>query len=184
MGHRRHGWRTLLLDGLTGLLLAAALALLVRERLLPALAEREIADPGERIPADLLLVDAATGDTLALRDAGPVVLLAVLSTCPSCERAMPAWRRAVAASGVRIRALLVGDGESEAAWAAERLPGAAPLRPADPGPFLRRTRIRVVPTALAIGPDGRLLARREGILNANEIEALRSAAAAPLRTAP
>lgn len=165
----RGSWLRRLGNAVTGLTLVGAVALLVRDRALPALREREVADPGEAVPAEILALDLVSGDTVALRDAGPTALLAVLSTCPACERSADAWREALTQAPGRLRLLLVGDSpDTEAAWAARRIPGAIPLVPLDREEALRRLRIRAVPTAVSISLDGVLLARREGGVSAEE----------------
>jgi hypothetical protein len=42
------------------------------------------------------------------------------------------------------------------------------LQPLDTAGFLSALRIRVVPTAFTVGIDGRMLDRREGVLNAED----------------
>ncbi|MFO7588657.1 MAG: hypothetical protein R6X22_11360 [Gemmatimonadota bacterium] len=178
-------WKTWLVNGATGLALVAAVGLLVRDRVLPSLRERGIADPGERVPAELRVVDLARGDTIALRRLGPSTLLAVLSTCPACERSAPAWRDALGRSPGRLGVLLLGNADREAEWAAREIPGAEAFLPLDREELLRRLRIRVVPTALAISPGGVLLERREGPVGPDEAAELLSAPAGrPATTAP
>lgn len=171
---RTHGsWSARLANAATAGVLVAAAALVARDRALPALRERAVADPGERVPASLRAVDLRRGDTVALGGTGPSALLAVLSTCPACGRSAAAWREALGSAPGRLRLLLIGDPpDAEAAWAARELPGAVPLLPLDRDATLRLLRIRAVPTALTISPDGRLLARREGGVSADEARSL------------
>jgi hypothetical protein len=182
----RGSWRTWAGNAATGAVLLGAVALLVRDRALPALRERAVADPGEEVPSELRALDLERGDTVALREVGPGALLAVLSTCPACERSAGAWREALGDAPGRLRLLLLGDPpEAEAAWAARTIPGAVPLVPLDRYETLRRLRIRAVPTALTISSDGVLLARREGRVSAEDaVRILATVAPRTAETAP
>jgi hypothetical protein len=165
----RGSWIARLGNAATGLVLVGAVALLAYDRALPALRERSVADPGEPVPEELLALDLERGDTVSLADTGPATLLAVLSTCPACERSAGAWREALAETPGRLLLLLVGESpDAEAAWAARLIPGAVALLPLDRPETLRRLRIRTVPTAVSISPDGELLSRREGGISSDE----------------
>lgn len=179
---KRGRWMAWLLNGSTGLVLVAAAGLLVRDRVVPSLRERSIADPGERVPEELRVLDLARGDTIALGALGPATLLAVLSTCPACERSAPAWREALARSPGRLGVLLLGEAEGEADWAAREIPGATALLPLDRPELVRRLRIRVVPTTLAISAEGTLLVRREGPLSPDEAADLLASSGRPHST--
>ncbi|MDT8435548.1 MAG: hypothetical protein RRA92_02215 [Gemmatimonadota bacterium] len=174
---RRETWAGRSGNILTALLLALALGLLARDRLLPALAEWRAVDPGEGIPADLKAVREATGDTVALRALAPATILAVLPTCPACERSAPAWRTAARAGGGRLHVLVLGG--APGSWAADHLPEASVLTPLDEPALLERLRIRVVPTALVLAADGSLRARDEGVLPDERIAALLAPDGAP-----
>lgn len=166
---RRGSWIVRLGNVATGLVLVGAVALLAHDRALPAFRERSVADPGEPVPEELLALDLVRGDTVRLGDTGPATLLAVLSTCPACERSAGAWREALAEAPGRLLLLLVGESpDAEAAWAARLIPGAVALLPLDRPETLRRLRIRTVPTALSISLDGELLSRREGGVSSDE----------------
>ncbi len=174
------------INGLTAAALAAALGLVMGERVIPAVRASRFVDPGERIPRDLLLRDLSTGDTVALVDLAPATFLAFLSTCPACESAAPAWRSALEQPGRgRLIAMAVGDEPDGLEWAARELPeGIAVLQPLSTPKLLSALRIRLVPTALAVGPAGTLLDRVEGVIGqdrARRLLALPSGGATPPR---
>ena len=154
-----------LLNGLTAVALAVALGFVIRDRVGPALRERRIVDPGERIPGGILMRDLSTGDTVPLADLAPATVLVFLTTCPACESSTPAWREALArAPGSRLITVAVGDHPDAQAWTAREFPGTATLEPLDVAGFLSTMRIQVVPTAFSVGADGSMLDRREGVL--------------------
>ena len=165
-GRRSMDW---MLNGLTVIALAVAFGLVARDRVIPALRERRIVDPGEQVPAGIQLRDLSTGDTLTLGSLAPATLLVFLTTCPSCERSTPAWREALErAPDSRLIAVSVGTDPDAAAWTARELPGMTTLRPLDTAGFLSALRIRVVPTAFTVGITGRMLDRREGVLSPDD----------------
>lgn len=165
-GRRRMDW---LLNGLTVVALAVAIGLVARDRVVPALRERRIVDPGERIPAGILLRNLSTGDTVTLGSLAPATILVFLTTCPACGSSTPAWREALGrAPDSKLITVAVGNHPDAAAWTARELPGMPTLQPLDMAGFLGALRIQVVPTAFSIGIDGRMLDRREGVLSPDE----------------
>jgi len=159
----------LLLNGMTVIALAVAFGLVARDRVLPALRERRIVDPGERVPSGILLRDLSTGDTVTLGSLAPAAALVFLTTCPACERSTPAWREALErAPGSRLITVAVGNHPDAVGWTNRELPGMKTLQPLDLAGFLSALRIQVVPTAFSVGPDGRMLDRREGVLTSDE----------------
>jgi hypothetical protein len=164
-----------LLNLITVLALVLASGLLVRDRILPAIRESRIVDPGESIPDGLRLLDLATGDTVELADLAPVTSLALLTACPSCERSAPAWRRALEAPGKdasRFIAIAIREDPGTRDWLLRELPGTRAFQPVDTDRFLNLLRIEVVPTVLTIGDDRRLEHRREGVLTPDEAASL------------
>lgn len=156
-----------LLNLLTVLALLLAAGLVSRDRILPAIRERRIVDPGEAVPAGLRLEDLTTGDTVELADLAPVTSLALLASCPSCERSAPAWREALETAeidGSRFVAIAIREEHATRDWLLRELPGVRALRPLEVERFLDLLRIEVVPTVLAIGEDGRLARRLEGVI--------------------
>jgi hypothetical protein len=158
-----------LLNGMTLIALAVACGLVTRDRILPALRERKIVDPGDRVPAGMLLRNLSTGDTVDLGGLVPATFLVFLTTCPACESSTPAWRDALGrAPESRLITVAVGDHPDAVAWTARELPGRTTLQPLDVAGFLNALRIRVVPTAFSIGTEGRMLDRRAGILSPHD----------------
>jgi hypothetical protein len=153
-------------------MVAGALALLARERLVPWLAERSIVDPGDPVGAELALLDAASGRAIALGPDSARLVFVFRSTCEACERASPGWTRLAETSGVA--AIAVGLEPAERAWryARSRLPAARPAVPADPERFTRQLRIRTIPTTLVIDRLGRLVERRVGPLEDRDVDRL------------
>ncbi len=178
-GRRSMDW---MLNGLTVVALALAFGLVARDRVIPALRESRVVDPGELLPTGIRLRDLTTGDTVALESLAPATFLVFLTTCPACERSTPAWREAIdRAPGSRLIAVSVGDDPDADAWTARELPGTITLQPLDTAEFLSVLRIPVVPAAFAIGRDGRMLDRREGVLDP---EGARTLLTAPLARGP
>ncbi len=156
-------------NGLTVIALLVAAGLVARDRVMPALRDRRIVDPGEQIPTGLLLRDISTGDTVNLGSLSPAAVLVFLTTCPACERSTPAWREALGrAPDSRLIAVSIGDGQDAAAWTARELQGVTTLQPLDTAEFLTALRIHVVPTVFTVGVHGRMLDRREGVLSPDE----------------
>jgi len=172
--------RETVLNLLTVLALLSAAALLLHDRGLPAIRDLLRVDPGQTVPGDLRLRKLPTGDTVRLADLSPLTLFVFLSTCPSCERTTPAWREALDSerSDPRRFAAITLDGPGAVAWASQELPGVPLLEPLDRRRFTARLGIEVVPTAIAIGTDGRMIQRREGVLEPAEIRALLHASTA------
>lgn len=172
---RRHR----MMDLGTALMVLAAAALLVESRLLPAWRARGIVEVGDRVPGELAVEVLATGDTLALRAGTPTLLLIFQSDCPACARAVPPWRRLLARSGTRVRALAVGleRKASALAWVRAKLPRALGARPLDAPSFLRRLAVGRVPATILVGPDDRLLHRRGGVPTAFAVDSLSELAA-------
>jgi len=163
------------LNLLTVLALLSAAGLLLRDRGLPAIRDLRRVDPGQPVPGGLRLRQLPTGDTVRLVELSPLTLLFFLSTCPSCERSTPAWREALKSEvpdPPRFAAVSLGDGPGAVEWASRELPGVRLLEPLDLRRLTTRLGIDVVPTVIAIGPDGRLIERREGVLEPGEARAL------------
>lgn len=163
-----------LLDLGTALMVVAAAALVVEDRLLPAWRATRVVEPGERVPVHLSVRALATGDTLAVTAGTPTLLLFYRSDCPACERAVPGWRRLVDRGGGRLRTLAVGleDEATALAWVRAELPRALGVRPVEAPDFLRRLRVRRVPTTMLVGADGRLLYRRSAVPTPAEVRRL------------
>jgi hypothetical protein len=156
-----------LLNVVTVLALFVATGVVIRDRILPAIEERRIVEPGEPIPDGLQLLDLSTGDTVELAALAPVTSLALLTSCPSCERSAPVWRQALAAPGSdanRFVAIAIREVAGTREWLRRELPDTRAFRPLDADRFLSLLRIEVVPTVLTIGDDGRLERRREGVI--------------------
>lgn len=166
--------RQRLLDLGTALMVVAAAALVAEDRLLPAWRAARVVEPGERVPAHLSVRALATGDTMAVVAGVPTLLLFYRSDCPACERAAPGWRRLVERGGGRLRTLAAGLEEEEAAlaWVRAELPRALGVKPVGGADFLRRLRVRRVPTTVLVGADGRLLHRRSAVPTAAEVRRL------------
>ena len=158
----------------TGLMLLAALALLVGDRLGPAWRSARAVEVGGLLPAGLRVRSLAAGDTLSVAGAGPTLLLFFRSDCPACARNLGAWRTLLARAGHRVRPLAAGlERPSPAlAWVRERLPRALAVRPLEPSDFLARLAVRRVPATLLVGPGDRLLFRRDGVLAPADLDSL------------
>lgn len=167
---RKREW---ILDGLVVLLAVVALSFLVRDRLLPWLADRSVLDPGETVRDAPSLLDARTGRPMRLEPEAGHLLLVFRSTCPACARAWPGWKRLARDGRWLVTAVGLEAGEAAAAYVGRRLPSARIATPADVTEFTRRFRIGVVPTTLVIDRGGRLAARHAGPLEEPDIEALR-----------
>ena len=165
--------RQLALDILVGLMAIVALSFVVRERLVPWIAERSVVDPGEAVREAPALLDARTGDSLLFRQDAHNLLLVFRSTCPTCEQTAPAWTRLSTSAEWLTTAIGLEDPEGAASYARVHLPAARVAVPADIDRFTRRFRIGVVPTTLVIDRGGRLVARHAGPLEESDIETLR-----------
>lgn len=165
--------RALALDLLTWIVAAAALALVVRERVLPWIAERGIVDPGDRVGAELSVLDTATGDSIPLARDSSTLVFVFRSTCAACTRSVPAWARLAREAGVRAIAVGLESARAAARYARAHLPAARPAVPTDARRFARQLRIRVVPTTLLIDREGRLAERRVGPLEESDVTELR-----------
>ena len=164
-----------LLNLATVIALLLAAGLLLRDRVLPALEERRVVDPGEVVPGDLRMLDLRTGDTVELAALAPVTSLAFLSSCPSCARSATAWRDALLTSGSDTNgfvAIAIREEPGTRNWLKRKLPGTRAFRPVDAGRFTTLLRIEVVPTVLAIGRNGRLVERRPGVIPPAEAVAM------------
>jgi hypothetical protein len=175
---RRHP-RELILDIGVGLVAVLALFFLVRERLLPWIADLSVLDPGEAVKDPPALVDARTGDPLRLESGVDHLLLVLRSTCPACARAMPAWRRLAAERNWVTTAVGLEAGETGGSYIGVHLPTARAAVPAEIDEFTRRFRITVVPTTLLIDREGRLVARHAGPLEDSDVVSLRERAGPP-----
>lgn len=171
MSRRSRG--ALALDLLTWIVAAAALALLARERVMPWLMDRSIVDPGDRVGAEMALIDAMSGDSIAVATDSPTLVLVFRSTCAACERAVPAWTRLLRLAGAGAIAVGLEPAATAARYARSRFPTARPAVPADPERFARQFRIQVVPTTLVIDREGRLAVRQAGPLEESDVMGLR-----------
>jgi hypothetical protein len=169
----RRNRRELVLDLVIGLTAVMALFFVVRERLVPWIAERSVIDPGEVIKEGPVLIDARTGDSVPIRRGDDNLLLVFRSTCPTCERTAPAWHRLSTSEDWRTTAIGLEDADGAAAYASAHLPTARVVVPSDIDRFATRFRIDVVPTTLIIDRAGRLVARHAGPLEESDIAALR-----------
>lgn len=160
------------LNGATAVLLAAAVALLARDRLLPAWRAHRVVEVGETVPGDLGLVSLATGDTAALERFRPALLLYFQSTCPACTRNLPAWRRLLEKRPPGVPAVAVGLERRLPAlrYAREQLPGALAVGPADRNRTTHLMGVRAVPTTQLVDGSGRLLWSRTGVLTAADVD--------------
>jgi hypothetical protein len=163
----------LALDIVVGLTAVVALSFVVRERLVPWIAERSVVDPGEVIREAPALIDAETGDSLPFRQDTHNLLLVFRSTCPTCERTAPAWNVLSTSEEWLTTAIGLEDPGGAVTYASVHLPAARVAVPVDIDQFTRRFRIGVVPTTLVIDRGGRLVARHAGPLEESDVEALR-----------
>lgn len=166
--------RDRLLDAGTGLLLAGVLALLVRDRVLPAWRARQAVEVGRDVPEELVFEALASGDTITAPSEARTLLLVLQSSCPACRAVVPAWTDLVRRRdpSVRVLAVALEAPEPGLAYVRARLPDALAVRPVSTGRFLRRLAIRAVPTTVVIDRDRRLRYRRSGLLDDVEAAAL------------
>jgi hypothetical protein len=169
---RRRRRREAILDALTALAAIAALTFLARERLVPWIEDRGIIDPGDAVE-DREVLDAVTGDPIALSSGTPTLLFVFRSTCPACAAAVPAWSALSGAGAWTTLAVGLEPAHTAAAYAHSSLPTVRPVVPLDAAEFAKRFRIRVVPTTLAIDSGGRLVMRRVGPLDEEDLKELR-----------
>jgi hypothetical protein len=171
-GARR--WTGRALDVGTWLLLVLGVVFLVRDRLVPAWEERQRVAVGDVVPSELRLTALASGDTLTPSAPGGFTLFLVFqSTCPACERNLPAWQRLVAeARGSRVLAVGLEEASTALGYVRERLPDALAVRPLDRDAFLERLDVTVVPTTLAVDAQGILRRRVEGMLPSAAVDEL------------
>lgn len=171
-GARR--WTGRALDVGTWLLLVVGVTFLVRDRLVPAWEERQRVAVGDVVPSELRLAALASGDTVPPSAPGVSTLFLVFqSTCPACERNLPAWQRLVAeARGSRVLAIGLEDESAALAYVRELLPDALAVRPLDRDEFIARLDVTVVPTTLAVDAQGVLRRRAEGMLQSGAVDDL------------
>lgn len=182
----RRRTRERILDGGTGLLLIAALALLVEARVLPAWRARSVVEVGEEVPEDLAFRTLTDERRLRLGRGSPTLLLVFLSDCPACRASAERWRSMARRVGPGVRALAVAlePPEEALAYARGELAGTIPVAPRRRDRFLRILAVEAVPATLFVGPGGRLLHRRMGTVTAEEVEeVVRIAASASRRPA-
>lgn len=160
------------LNGATAVVLVVAVALLVRDRVVPAWRAGQVVTVGDEVPAGLDLVSLASGDTAATASLRPALLLYFQSTCPACTRNLPAWRRLLEERPSRMRAVAIGleDRAPALSYAREELPGALAVRPADRRRLIHVMAVEAVPTTQLVDRDGRLLWSRTGVLGAADVE--------------
>lgn len=171
-GPRR--WTGRALDAGTWLLLLLGVAFLVRDRLVPAWEESRRVAVGEAVPEELRLISLASGDTLAPASPGAAtVYLIFQSTCPACERNLPAWKRLLeAAPGARALALGLEEAGTALDYVRASLPEALAVDALDRNAFVRRLQVSVVPTTLVVDGRGVLQARLDGMLRAGAVDTL------------
>ena len=166
--------RRALLDVATAGLVVVALAAVVHDRVLPAIAERARIDPGDRLRDDLRFRPVGTGDTLSVTEDETSLVVVFRSTCPVCEETAPDWAALTRIAGHRVFAVGLEADSTAAAWVSSRVPGVHAVVPLDPSRFLDRLRIRAVPTTLLF--EGRRLAlARVGPLQSQDRERIRRA---------
>lgn len=166
--------RERMLDAGTGLLLVGAAALLVHDRLLPAVrGQEEAVEVGRALPAELAFEALASGDTLTAPAGASTLIMVLQSSCPACRAVAPAWTDLLRRRDPEVRALAVAlePPEDGLAYVRSRLPGALAVRPVAAERFLRTLEVRAVPTTLVLGPDRTLRYRRSGLLD--DVEARR-----------
>lgn len=151
----------------TAAVLLLAVAMLVRDRVLPAWRAMRVVEVGERVPDGLELVALASGDTMRLAALRPTLLLHFQSGCPACRRNLPAWQRLVDGRPPGLRALASGlePAASALAYAREHLPRALAVRPADRDHAVHLLGLTAVPTTQLISGGGELLWSRSGVLS-------------------
>lgn len=171
MGRRSR--RGVALDVLTWVVALAALAMVVRERLIPWLEDRALVEAGDRVGSDLALIDALSGDSIRIPRDSPALVLVFRSTCAACDRAAPVWARIARWPGISAVAVGLEPAAAAASYVMSRFPDARPAVPADPNRFTRLFRIQVVPTTLVIDREGRLASRRTGPLEESDVVGLR-----------
>jgi hypothetical protein len=175
----KRGMRVWILDGLVALTALVALSFLVRERVLPWIADRAVLDPGETVRDAPGLLDARDAAPMDLEADSSHLVFVFRSTCAACARAVPGWRRLADDPKWQVTAVGLEDREAAVAYASSRLAGARIAVPADLRDFTHRFRIDVVPTTLVIDRGSRLAARHVGPLGEEVIEALSPASSSP-----
>lgn len=155
--------RERILNLATAVAVAAALSVIVHDRLIPAWNERRRIDLGEFVPAGLALHRLADSSRVPLAPDRPTLLLVYRSTCPACGRAAPLWRSLIANfKGVTLAVALEAP-RPGLSYATSMLPGAVPVRPASARDFADRFRIEAIPTTLLIDGRGTLALRHVGV---------------------
>lgn len=147
--------RRFILDAATAGLVLVAVAMLVRDRLVPAIAERGRIDPGEIVEPPLRFQTLDRADTLGVPDGAPSLVVVFRSSCPVCEETAPDWEALARSLPGRVYAVGLEADTAAAAWVAARLAGVRTVVPLEAGDFLDRLRIRAVPTTLLF--EGRRL---------------------------
>lgn len=166
--------RDRLLDAGTGLLLAAAAAFLIQDRVLPALRGERAVEVGGSLPRELAFEALASRDTVMVPAGATTLLLVLQSSCPACRAVSPAWADLLRRRDPEVRVLAVAmeAPDDGLAYVRSRLPGALAVRPLVPERFLQILRVRAVPTTLVVGPDHTVRYRRSGLLDDVEGERL------------
>lgn len=142
------------LDAATIALVVVAGAMLVHDRVLPALADRARLDPGDRAET-LRFREIASGDTVGLEDDAPSLVVVFRSTCPICEETAPDWAELARLAPGRLFPVGLEAESAAADWTGRKLSGVEPVVPLDPAWFVDRLRIHAVPTTMLF--DGRRL---------------------------
>ena len=147
--------RRFILDAATAGLVLVAGATVVRDRVLPAVAERGRVDPGDTVEPPLRLRTLGRGDTIDVPDGGPALVVVFRSSCPVCEDSAPDWAALARLLPDRVYAIGLEADTAAAAWVAANVPGVRAAAPVKAAEFLDRLRIRAVPTTMLF--EGRRL---------------------------
>ena len=166
--------RTLVLDIATLGLVVVAAGTLVHDRLLPALAERDRLDPGDRVTSSLEFRPLGGGPAVDVAAAEPTLVVVFRSSCPICEETAPDWKELARLAPGRVLAVGLESDSAASAWVADHVPGVRPVVPRDPAGFLDRLRIRAVPFTLLF-ENGRLAMARVGPLTPADRDRIRDA---------
>lgn len=157
----------------TALFVVLAVAVLVRERILPAWRGREVVAVGDRVPGRLRYQALASGDTLSVRPPAPSIHFLFRSDCPACGENLPAWRSVVALTrGVRTFAVGFEPQDAALEYVRRELDAALAVRPVHRDEYVRILGIAVVPTTLVLDATGRLVWRRSGPLSEHAVASL------------
>lgn len=157
-------WFERALSLVTAVAVAAAVYLLVTERLVPAVRGEPVrvgegAKLPERLEFEVLQAASRAGAAAKVRVPGrrAALLLVFSSTCPACYANLPAWRQAMDAASHRVGLLAVGlqpDRLAAADYARRHLEGALPVTPLDVRQFAGTFGIDFVPFTVLVDSNG------------------------------